>query len=158
MLKGYSLDPPRISEVHAEMLLDPPVPRFSRVRPYLAVILDANMLADPTSGGLALALGTAFLAAEVGDGFLVGERPVDLLSPGEVTLLVGGRRLAGYPLDLSGNFGDALSLLKGSVADLAPGQIVLFRLGEARETPQACAGPLELFGPGNSYLTAEITP
>ena len=165
--------------IHDGMILESPVrlgPLLQpRIEPELAVVLGEDLAPDASPGAASLAIGGTYLAIDflssvwkdyqfavadvVADnasagGLLLGERLLGDPLGGNLRLYHSGRLLAEGPVGDTGNVGERLAWLSGAVGGLKAGQAIF--LGSPAVAQEAMPGTIELYGPRNSALIADL--
>ena len=180
------INSPIYGRVYSDMLLESPVKlnRFiqPRLEPEVAVVLDHDVTPDMSPEEARGAVGRAFLGVDFldsvwegynfgisdvvadnasGGGFLLGDQPLSTPFDGELRLYLDGDLLTEGPLEALGDVGKRLSWLAGEIGwisedmgVLEAGQVIF--LGSPAASLEARPGTLELKGPGDSVLIAEL--
>ena len=173
------VDSPIYGRVYEDMILESPVRLSSliqpRLEPELAVVLGGDLPPDASPGAVHLALGgiyfavdflssvwedDRFSAADVvadnasGGGFLLGERLLSEPLEGDLRLYHNGRLLTEGPIGDIGNIGERLAWLSETIGGLKAGQAIF--LGSPAAAQEATVGTIELHGPKDSVLVAEL--
>ena len=170
---------PIYGRVYKDMILESPVRLSSmiqpRLEPELAVVLGEDLPPDTSPGTVHLALGGIYLAVDFlssvwedyrfsaadvvadnasGGGFLLGERLLSEPLEGDLRLYHNGRLLTEGPIGDIGNIGERLAWLSETVGGLKAGQAIF--LGSPAAAQEATVGTIELHGPKDSVLVAEL--
>jgi 2-keto-4-pentenoate hydratase len=173
------VDSPIYGLVYEDMIFESPVPLSSLLQPQfepeIAVVLGEGLppgtspgAAHATIGGIYLAIdflsnvwedGAPVVADVVannvaGGGFLLGERLLSEPLEGNLRLYHNGQLLTEGPVGGIGNIGERLVWLSETVGGLGAGQTIF--LGTPAAPQEAVAGTIELHGPRNSVLVADL--
>jgi 2-keto-4-pentenoate hydratase len=170
---------PIYGQVYEDMILESPVRLSSvlqpRFEPELAAVLGEDLPPDASPGAIHSAIGGIFLAIDFlssvwenykfsaadviadnssGGGFLLGERLLIEPLRGNLRLYHNGQLLTEGPVGAIGNIGERLVWLSEAVGGLAAGQVIF--LGSPATAQEATPGTIELHGPYDSVLVAEL--
>ncbi len=173
------VDSPIYGRVYEDMILESPVSLSSMVQPRLelelAVVLGEDLPSGTSPGTAHLALGGIYLAIDFlssvwenyefsaadmiadnasGGGFLLGERLLNEPLEGNLRLYHNGRLLTEGPVGAIGNIGERLAWLSEAVGGLKAGQTIF--LGSPAAAQETTVGTIELHGPKDSVLVAEL--
>jgi 2-oxo-3-hexenedioate decarboxylase len=173
------VDSPIYGRVYEDMIFESPVRLSSILQPRLeaelAVVLGEDLAAQTSPGAAHSAIGGIFLAVDFlssiwenyafsaadvvadntsGGGFLLGERLLSEPLEGSLRLYHNGQLLTEGPIGAIGNIGERLVWLSESVGGLKAGQAIF--LGSPAAAQEAVPGTIEVYGPKDSVLIAEL--
>lgn len=173
------VDYPIYGRVYEDMIFESPVPLSSLLQPQLepeiAVVLGEGLPPGTSPGAAHAAIGGIYLAIDflsnvwedgapvvadvvannvAGGGFLLGERLLSEPLEGNLRLYHNGQLLTEGPVGDIGNIGERLVWLSETVGGLEARQVIF--LGTPAAPQEAVAGTIELHGPRNSVLVADL--
>ena len=173
------VDSPIYGRVYEDMIFESPVPLSSLLQPQfepeIAVVLGEGLPSGASPGAAHAAIGGIYLAIDflsnvwedgapvvadvvannvAGGGFLLGERLLNEPLEGNLHLYHNGQLLTEGPVGGIGNIGERLVWLSETVGGLGAGQTIF--LGTPAAPQEAVAGTIELHGPRNSVLVADL--
>ena len=173
------VDSPIYGLVYEDMIFESPVPLSSLLQPQfepeIAVVLGEGLPSGTSPGAAHAAIGGIYLAIDflsnvwedgapvvadvvannvAGGGFLLGERLLNEPLEGNLRLYHNGQLLTEGPVGEIGNIGERLVWLSETVGGLGAGQTIF--LGTPAAPQEAVAGTIELHGPRNSVLVADL--
>jgi 2-keto-4-pentenoate hydratase len=173
------VDSPIYGQVYEDMIFESPVPLSYLLQPQfepeIAVVLGEGLPSGTSPGAAHAAIGGIYLAIDflsnvwedgapvvadvvannvAGGGFLLGERLLNEPLEGNLRLYHNGQLLTEGPVGEIGNIGERLVWLSETVGGLGAGQTIF--LGTPAAPQDAVAGTIELHGPRNSVLVADL--
>ena len=173
------VDSPIYGLVYEDMIFESPVPLSSLLQPQfepeIAVVLGEGLPPGTSPGAAHAAIGGIYLAIDflsnvwedgapvvadvvannvAGGGFLLGERLLNEPLEGNLRLYHNGQLLTEGPVGEIGNIGERLVWLSETVGGLGAGQTIF--LGTPAAPQEAVVGTIELHGPRNSVLVADL--
>ena len=173
------VDSPIYGRVYEDMIFESPVPLSSLLQPQfepeIAVVLGEGLSSGTSPGAAHAAIGGIYLAIDflsnvwedgapvvadvvannvAGGGFLLGERLLNEPLEGNLRLYHNGQLLTEGPVGDIGNIGERLVWLSETVGGLEARQVIF--LGTPAAPQEAVAGTIELHGPRNSVLVADL--